>query len=85
MSQEHGQKTKLGRWCATCGHEHGPLYACEHYPEDVRAEIEQRQRSWTSTLRTVGLKTADFPVPFGVRCLNLALQCAWAGIEEIEP
>lgn len=28
-----------GRWCQSCGHDHGTLYYCPDYPAEVRDEI----------------------------------------------
>ena len=80
MSQEHGQKTKLGRWCATCGHEHGPLYSCEHYPEDVRAEIALQASSWQASLGALSFGATGRGIPADVAVLALDLQRLWAGM-----
>ena len=29
------------RWCSMCNQYHGILYNCEHYPKEIRAEIER--------------------------------------------
>lgn len=28
-------------WCEPCGHEHGPLYICEHYSEERKAQKQK--------------------------------------------
>jgi len=34
------------RWCASCGHDHGILYACPSYPPEVLAEIAEMAEAW---------------------------------------
>lgn len=38
------------RWCAGCKQDHGPLYLCPSYPEDVQAEIIEGQRKYRANL-----------------------------------
>lgn len=40
-----------GRWCAGCGHSHGPLYVCPTYSPEIRAEIEGRDAVYRNQLR----------------------------------
>lgn len=38
------------RYCATCGHDHGPLYICEHYPAELQEEILRADHQWRKNL-----------------------------------
>lgn len=69
-------KTKYGRYCDSCGHEHGPLYVCPSYDDATKGEIaEQTKRTmaWLSAeekaadeRRRTGLpaKDTDEALPF---------------------
>jgi len=35
------------RWCEACGHHHGLLYKCEHYPQEVLDDIERHSQRIT--------------------------------------
>ncbi len=39
MSDGGLTKDKRGRFCISCNREHGFLYACPSYPEDVKKQI----------------------------------------------
>lgn len=41
MDIKHGELNTNGdaRWCDVCAWWHGPLYICEHYPNDINNEI----------------------------------------------
>lgn len=38
------------RWCATEGTWHGPLYICEYYTDEIKAEIEKSQGQFRKNL-----------------------------------
>jgi hypothetical protein len=38
-------------YCETCKHEHGILYICEHYSDEVKADIGAKLEKWVSQLR----------------------------------
>lgn len=42
---------KGGRWCASCGHSHGPLYVCPNYGPEIRAELEAQGAAHRDRLR----------------------------------
>ena len=54
---KHGELIRDGgqwsgtRYCEVCEyHYHGELYACEHYPEQVLAEIRLAEAKWLREL-----------------------------------
>jgi hypothetical protein len=52
MAPKHGEDTGHGRWCQVCGHEHGPLYICEHYTAALRMELEEKTRKFQANVRS---------------------------------
>lgn len=45
-----GDKKENGIWCQGCRYIHGPLYVCEHYPEDLRIRIKKQGDEWRRNL-----------------------------------
>lgn len=39
------------RWCTPCGHYHGPLYVCDAYPPELRAEVRGASDQQVANLR----------------------------------
>ncbi len=39
------------RWCEPCDHYHGPLYVCEAYPPELRAEVQAASDQHIANLR----------------------------------
>lgn len=33
--------TEYGRYCESCGRDHGPLYICDSYSPELKAEIQK--------------------------------------------
>ncbi len=48
MPREHGALTESGhtRWCDGCGHEHGNLYPCPHYPPELLVQLAEEADAW---------------------------------------
>lgn len=42
----------VNRWCEAHGHEHGPLYICEHYPKRLRAEIAEKNKQFRANVKS---------------------------------
>lgn len=40
-----------GRWCEACDCWHGPLYVCETYPPDLRAEVQAQSDRYIANLQ----------------------------------
>ena len=38
-------------YCEACGHDHGPLYVCEHYSEEKKAEKRAASERFQANLR----------------------------------
>jgi hypothetical protein len=38
------------RYCSNCKHEHGPLYICESYTEELKQELEEKRKKWIEYL-----------------------------------
>ena len=38
-------------WCPTCEHHHGPLYICEHYPQEVKDHLQAKSDGFRRNLR----------------------------------
>lgn len=38
------------RYCHVCGYDHGPLYICEHYSDELKAEIARADAEWCAKL-----------------------------------
>lgn len=41
------------RWCAGCGHVHGPLYRCPKYPKEVLEEIDKSNKQYMENLSSI--------------------------------
>ena len=50
------------RWCEGCGQDHGPLYICQHYPDDLKAEIQAKSDAWEAKLRAGDVLRQHGPV-----------------------
>lgn len=52
----HGELAESGpyrgsRWCAWCGHFHGPLYGCAFYPLTLLAELKRQSDRFLERVR----------------------------------
>jgi hypothetical protein len=43
-------KNEHGRYCESCQHEHGPLYICASYSDDLKTSIEAEQEQYVAML-----------------------------------
>ena len=38
------------RHCVSCGHDHGPLYICESYSPELKAELRRKGEEWDAKI-----------------------------------
>lgn len=68
----HGQLSDDGmtRWCDGCGHYHGHMYSCKHYPKKLKAALveqsNQYRRNLTDPEYIAGMIASGIPPPEGV-------------------
>lgn len=65
-------------WCDTCGHEHGPLYICEHYDAERKARIQDASDKWIDQLSNP--KWLQEQIDKGVPPLVLGIFQCFAGL-----
>lgn len=66
------------RWCEVHQHDHGPLYLCPEYPDEVKAEVEELEELYIKWLRNAVPRTPQ-------DALALSIFTMFAGIDDAPP
>lgn len=69
------------KWCEFHGQEHGPLYLCDSYGPELRAEIEAESSKWEVRLRDTSWCRQQ--VEAGLSPHAITIYRIFAGIEDL--
>jgi hypothetical protein len=65
------------RWCEACKSEHGPLYLCPHYPDELKAVVLEADALYRAALTKIEPRTRN-------EAVQLAILKAFAGADPAE-